>query len=258
MPLITRAGKGFPLTNAEVDGNFLFLATGGRSTTTTLGASIVLALGDSNKFFNNRSVFDYSATIQPQSTVAWEADVEIHFIPTSSGEITIVASAGVLLNGVDGASLVLKTPGQAATLKRIATNEWWLIGAVGDPPSSGSALSDANPLMNGAADEGVGTEASRYDHVHPVDTSREPAIAAGTTAQFLRGDKSWQKLHPEVIAAPLAGYVAGTDTVLSTDDSILDAFGKVQAQINARQKTISIGTTAPSSPSVNDLWIDTN
>src|SRR5574343_1432089 len=38
------------------------------------------------------------------------------------------------------------------------------------PP--GVQVSNSNPLMNGAVAPGTGVEASRYDHVHPSDTSR--------------------------------------------------------------------------------------
>ena len=49
-----------------------------------------------------------------------------------------------------------------------------------------------NIKMNGTRSVGTSGNVPRADHVHPVDTSREPAIAVGTTAQFLRGDKTWQ------------------------------------------------------------------
>jgi len=49
---------------------------------------------------------------------------------------------------------------------------------------TGMQPSNATPLINGVATPGVGVEGSRYDHVHPVDTSRAPAsaeTAVGTT-----------------------------------------------------------------------------
>jgi hypothetical protein len=52
----------------------------------------------------------------------------------------------------------------------------------------------ATPLMDGAAAVGSSLRYARQDHVHPTDTSREPAIAAGTTAQYWRGDKTFQAL----------------------------------------------------------------
>lgn len=45
----------------------------------------------------------------------------------------------------------------------------------------GMLPSNGTPLMNGAAACGVGVEGSRYDHVHPVDTSRAPTSAATAT-----------------------------------------------------------------------------
>lgn len=39
-------------------------------------------------------------------------------------------------------------------------------------PSGGSELSDNNPVMNGTASAGNGNEASRYNHVHPSDTTK--------------------------------------------------------------------------------------
>jgi len=47
------------------------------------------------------------------------------------------------------------------------------------PP--GIQVSNSTPLINGVAAPGTGVEASRYDHVHPVDTSRAPASAATAT-----------------------------------------------------------------------------
>lgn len=39
-------------------------------------------------------------------------------------------------------------------------------------------LGDSIPIINGVAYAGIGTTASRVDHVHPVDTSRAPASAS--------------------------------------------------------------------------------
>ncbi|NDZ11480.1 hypothetical protein C7T35_01460 [Variovorax sp. WS11] len=70
------------------------------------------------------------------------------------------------------------------------------------PGGGGSGdLSDATPLMNGTAGPGVAEEASRSDHVHPVDTSRAPAshVGAGGTA------------HANAVAAGAAGFMTGAD-----------------------------------------------
>jgi len=94
--------------------------------------------------------------------------------------------------------------------------------------------------------------------------SKEPAITAGTTAQYWRGDKSWQTLNTtavtegtnlyfttaRVLATALTGYTVGTNTALAATDTILGAFGKVQAQINSKGSgtvtsvaALTLGTT---------------
>lgn len=74
---------------------------------------------------------------------------------------------------------------------------------------------------------------------------KQSSITAGTTAQYYRGDKSWQTLDtlavPEntnlyftnarALGVPLAGFSA-TNAAITASDSILQAFGKAQGQIN--------------------------
>ena len=76
--------------------------------------------------------------------------------------------------------------------------------------------------------------------------AKEPTITAGTTAQYWRGDKSWQTLNtanvPELtnlyftnaraIASTLTGYVSGAGTI-SSSDSILQAIQKLNGNIGA-------------------------
>jgi hypothetical protein len=44
-----------------------------------------------------------------------------------------------------------------------------------------SGFSDTNPVMDGVAAQGVSDRISRQDHIHPSDTSREPAFTKNTT-----------------------------------------------------------------------------
>ena len=92
-----------------------------------------------------------------------------------------------------------------------------------------------------------------------ADLGGEPAIASGSTAQYWRGDKSWQTLNTSVvpegsnmyftggraIGSTLSGYTAGGNTPIAASDTILTAFGKTQGQINYLLNTpITIGSTA--------------
>jgi hypothetical protein len=72
------------------------------------------------------------------------------------------------------------------------------------PGIAGQGLaSSTNPTMNGTAAPGVGTSWSRFDHVHPSDTSRASTavftatvnglapLSGGGTVNFLRADGTW-------------------------------------------------------------------
>ncbi len=85
---------------------------------------------------------------------------------------------------------------------------------------------------------------------------KEAVITAGTTAQYWRGDKTWQTLNTtavvegtnlyftsaRVLSTPLTGYVVGANAALATTDTILAAMGKIQGQINNR--LLTTGTAA--------------
>jgi hypothetical protein len=75
---------------------------------------------------------------------------------------------------------------------------------------------------------------------------KQGSIAAGTTAQYYRGDKSWQTLDtssvPEnvnlyfsnarALGVPLTGFTTSSGAIVATD-TILSAFEKTQGQINS-------------------------
>lgn len=63
-------------------------------------------------------------------------------------------------------------------------------------------------------------------------TAKQDLITAGTTAQFWRGDKTWQDLAAAVRAAVLTGLSTVSAAAVSATDTVLAAIGKLQAQIN--------------------------
>lgn len=48
--------------------------------------------------------------------------------------------------------------------------------------------STINPLMDGIASYGNGTEYARWDHVHPTDTSRQATLVSGTNIKTINGN----------------------------------------------------------------------
>ena len=98
-----------------------------------------------------------------------------------------------------------------------------------------ASLSSATPAALGTAAAGTSGAASRDDHVHALPTASavgaEPAITAGATAQYWRGDKSWRDFATDVRASVLTGLSTATSAVIAATDTVLVAAGKLQAQI---------------------------
>ena len=117
--------------------------------------------------------------------------------------------------------------------------------------------------------DGVETGANAYTHPanHPAsiitqdadnrfvsDTEKatwngkEPAVTAGTTAQYWRGDKTWRDLFTDVRAATLTGLSTATNAVVSATDTVLGALGKLQKQVSDNLTTLTSHTGNTSNP----------
>lgn len=59
----------------------------------------------------------------------------------------------------------------------------------------------------------------------------EPKIAAGTSAQYLRGDKTWRDFFTDVRAATLAGLSTASGAAITAADTVLSALGRLQRQL---------------------------
>src|SRR5574343_174620 len=64
-------------------------------------------------------------------------------------------------------------------------------------------------------------------------SAKENTITAGTTSQYWRGDKTWVDFFTTARTVTLTGLSTATNAVITATDTILSAFGKLQAQINA-------------------------
>lgn len=89
------------------------------------------------------------------------------------------------------------------------------------------------------SDVGLSNVDNTSDANKPVSTAqataigqREPAIANGTNAQFLRGDKTWQSFATTALAVALTG-LGGVNTPITAAMTLLTALGNLQAQITA-------------------------
>lgn len=98
-----------------------------------------------------------------------------------------------------------------------------ITGTVKGSADTATKLATARTI-NGVAFDGTA-------NITVADATKEPAIAAGTMAQYLRGDKTWQDLPAAIRAAVLTGLSTATSTAVAAADTVLAAIGKLQAQI---------------------------
>lgn len=91
--------------------------------------------------------------------------------------------------------------------------------------------------LGDSATKNTGTTAGTVaagDHAHAAgDVGAEPAISAGTTAQYWRGDKGWRDFATDVRGAVLTGLSLAATTVVAATHTVLEAIGFLQAQITA-------------------------
>jgi hypothetical protein len=104
------------------------------------------------------------------------------------------------------------------------------------------------PVINGTAATGTATVAARRDHVHPVDTSRAASSHTHTTANVTGLDTALAGKQATLVSGTSIKTINGVSVLGSGDIVIVGASG---AKVTA-------GTTAPSTPTLGDVWIDTN
>lgn len=100
---------------------------GGAQTITESGTSANLLNSNAGTYQRWTNASDKTLTVQPNATEAIDADAEFTLRNVGAGTLTISEGSGVTVNPPDGGSLVLLA-GMTATLKRVAVDEFDLIG----------------------------------------------------------------------------------------------------------------------------------
>jgi hypothetical protein len=168
-----------------------------------------------------------------------------------SGNAANVNGVVAIANGGTGAStadtaLVNLLPAyiNAGTLKVKADGSGleWVVGAGQGTVTSVSVSSPLTVSGNPAIDPTISIPQatslvsgflSSADHA--FFTAKEPAITAGTTAQYWRGDKSWQTLDKSAV---------GLGNVDNTSDADKPISSAVSTALSGKEPTIAAGTTS--------------
>lgn len=133
------------------------------------------------------------------------------WIIQKAGAATLLLAVDIILESLDAASLVF---GDITFLNPPATTE------------TPGVVQLENTLISASTSKALTAAQGKK-----LQDEKEPAFAAGTTAQYRRGDKTWRDFATDVRASILTGLNTATSTVVVATDAVLTAIGKLQAQI---------------------------
>ncbi len=81
---------------------------------------------------------------------------------------------------------------------------------------------------------------TEIDSVNQSLTDKEPSVTVGNSAEYYAGDKTWKSFATSVKNTVLDGLSTAVKSVVTVTDNVIEAIGKLQAQIEAKVVT---GTT---------------
>jgi hypothetical protein len=86
-----------------------------------------LVLGDAHKLVTLSKSTGFTVTVPPNSSVAFDIGDQVNLMQIGSGQVTVAAGSGVTLNA-QGSKVKLNGQWATATLVKIATDTWVLVG----------------------------------------------------------------------------------------------------------------------------------
>lgn len=132
--IATQAASNVAITGGAIDGTTIGATTpvqaqAHRPINAQTGTTYTFVLGDANKLVTFNNAGSQTVTVPPNSGVAFAVNTEIDVASLGAGTVTIAAGSGVTIRSVGG-DLALSAQYAGATLKKIATNEWLLVGSL--------------------------------------------------------------------------------------------------------------------------------
>jgi hypothetical protein len=93
------------------------------------GTTYTLAAGDAGELVTLANAAAITLTVPTNASVAFAIGTQITIAQSGAGTVTVAGAVGVTVNSADG-DLKLRTQWSAATLIKIDTNSWILIGDI--------------------------------------------------------------------------------------------------------------------------------
>ena len=151
-------------------------------------------------------------------------NASVNTFPASGGS----GAAGAVLKGD------IWTISVAGTLGGTPVVAQQTVRAIVDTPGQTAgnwAISATGGTVVDAITDGVTNQAPSMNAVFDALALKENSITAGSTAQYLRGDKSLATFAADVRSAVLTGLSLASSAVIAATDSVMGALGKLQGQI---------------------------
>ena len=106
------------------------------------------------------------------------------------------------------------------------------LGNLDNTADSTKKVLSASKLTTPRTTNGVSFDGSA--NITIKDDTKEPKITVGTSSQMWIGTKKWVSILTTIQSVLLTGLSTATNSAITASDTIIKAFGKLQAQINAR------------------------
>jgi hypothetical protein len=160
--------------------------------------------------WNDRGNYDASSNVFPATGGTGAAGA------IEKGNIWTISVAGTL----GGTAVVPKQTVRALTNNPGQTAGNW-------------AINSADFAITQTISAGVTGQAPSSNAVFDALAAKEPTIATGNAAQYIKGDKTLGILGNDVRALPLSGLNINLTGAITTSDTFITAYGRLQNQITA-------------------------
>lgn len=167
-------------------------------------------------------------------------DASTNLFPATGGS---AEDGGVLKSDI----WTINAPG---TLGGVAVAPGQTVRALADAPgqtASNWAISSSGlSMVDDSITDGITGRAPSQNAVYDALQLKENLLpTGGTTAQYLRGDKTLSDLFADVRTVTLLGLSFATTTSIALNDTLMVAFGKLQGQINTiKTQLLGVATLA--------------
>ena len=220
------------ITNLNSDLSAITASIAGKEPNITSGSSLQYIKGDKTLGnFAADAVSALSSTLSGYMPLTLGSANQV-LTTNASGALTWTSPASIPVTSVNSltGAVVLTTSNISEGTNQYFTNERGIASTITTPTLTNSVITSGDTLQIVAG------------KLQAQVSAREPNITNGTSSQYLRGDKTLSTFATDVVNSVLTGFTVGANTTILTSDTVLGAFGKTQAQINAH--TTSIGSKA--------------